>query len=139
MTVPSPELDASGVLRPLGDDGPVPCGSPTDGPLRLREEVAVSPHVDGGALGPEARGDLFQPDGVHEGDCRESLDTMQGCGDNHYMTKKLEFRVLPNTVSRRRCPACTALLRNGHAEGDFSDEELNDWLRSTGTKRWGAA
>lgn len=80
-------LQPAGVLGPCGDGRPVPCGSSADGPPRLGEDAAGAPLVDSAALDGEALSDLFEADwlGVHAGDCKESLDTGQGCRDNHYM------------------------------------------------------
>lgn len=36
-----------------------------------------------------------------------------------------------NTLTRRRCRPCTALLREGVAEGMYDEDELQQWLRST--------
>lgn len=79
-TVSQARSEPAGFFRPCGDVGPVPRGSAADRPPRLGEDAAVPPLVDGVALDVEAFGDLGESYGVglHDGDCKESLDTSQG-------------------------------------------------------------
>lgn len=80
---------SAAIACPLLDGGPVPGGSPADGPVGLGQYAALTPDVGGVALHAEPVGDLDEAHGVadvHKGDCTESLDNMQRRTDNQYMT-----------------------------------------------------
>lgn len=112
-------LAAPGLGGPGGDVGPVPGGPTADGPAGFGQDAAGAPHVDGAALDTEAGGDLGQADrlGVHDGHCKESLDSGQVCRDNHYMTiTREELDSLPDGVARTaskpwRCVCADRLRR----------------------------
>lgn len=40
-----------------------------------------------------------------------------------------------NSVSRARCPRCTALLREGVRDKRFDESELDEWLSTTRDRR----
>jgi hypothetical protein len=94
--------ESSGAPRPRFDGGPVPGGSTADRPVGFGQQVSLSPDVHGVALHAETGGDLDESYGVtvHVSDCTESLDTMQECMDNQYMT----HTETTAHISGDRCP-----------------------------------
>lgn len=94
---------SAAIACPVLDGGPVPGGSPADGPVGPGQYASLPPHVNGVALHVEAIGDLDEAHGVadvHDADCTESLDIMQRCRDNQYMTST----ETTTHISGERCP-----------------------------------
>lgn len=60
-------LQASRLLRPRLDVGPVPAGPAADGPAGFGEQSAVLPHLDGVSFDAESGGDVVAADGVAGG------------------------------------------------------------------------
>lgn len=82
-------LQAAGLLRPPLDVRPVPRRTATHGPARLGQQIPLPPHVDRGALDPEAFSDLLDADRLdgHTGTVEKVLTPDKFCSENHYMTK----------------------------------------------------
>ena len=87
-------VESSGLLSPLPDVAPVPRGTAPDGPLRLWEDAAPLPLVDGSSSDSEAVSDLGEADdgGVrfHAVTVEKVLTPGKVCVDNLYMTKRYE-------------------------------------------------
>lgn len=56
-------------------------------------------------------------------------------GDRHEVWCSGGPGLRENTPNRVRCGRCTSLLREGVAEGFYSQEELDDWMASTRNRR----
>jgi hypothetical protein len=125
---PPEHSDSFRFLRPLLDIGPVPAGSSADGPLRLGQESAVTPHRDRVLLHRQPSGDVIRSHGVtsHIGiiNCNVRVDKCRFSRYTRNMntTQTTEITVGGWIATGRffgKCKGCKALTRIDQAPTSF--------------------
>lgn len=130
--------DTAARPSPCLDVGPVPAWATSHCPWRLGQQLPLEPHIHRLSLDAEALGDLLDSYRIgHARKCSESLDTLQRCRYNHYMTQNPAYvpqhatelantiaaqaeAIRDNRTSARPAAAVKLLLHNV--------QTLSEWL-----------